>query len=65
MVEKAVSEAKNDVKIIVARIQEELPLIKAVAYKYLKNRQNLKYPGKNGLVWSDFVKTGKGVELPL
>ena len=63
-VEKAVSEAKNDVKIIVARIQEELPLIKAVAYKYLKNRQNLKYPGKGGLIWSDFVKTGKGVELP-
>jgi long-chain acyl-CoA synthetase len=63
-VEKAVSEAKNDVKIIVARIQEELPLVKAVAYKYLKNRQNLKYPGKNGLVWSDFVKTGKGVSLP-
>ena len=63
-VEKAVKEADHDVKIIVARIQEELPLVKAVAYKYLKNRENLKYPGKDGLVWSDFVKTGKGVELP-
>ena len=63
-VEKAVAEAKNDVKIIVARIQEELPLVKAVAYKYLKNKANLKYPGKDGLVWSEFVKTGKGVELP-
>ena len=63
-VEKAAKEAKNDVKIIVARIQEELPFIKAVAYKYLKNRQNLKFPGEGGLVWSDFVKTGKGVELP-
>ena len=63
-VEKAVKEAKNDVKIIVARIQEELPLVKAVAYKYLKNRDNLKYPGKDGLVWSEFVKTGKGVALP-
>ena len=63
-VEKAVGEAKNDVKIIVARIQEELPLVKAVAYKYLKNRQNLRYPSKDGLVWSDFVKTGKGVKLP-
>ena len=63
-VEKAVEESKNDVKIIVARIQEELPLVKAVAFKYLKNRENLKYPGKDGLVWSDFVKTGKGVELP-
>lgn len=63
-VEKAVKEANNDVKIIVARIQEELPLVKAVAYKYLKNRQNLKFPGKNGLVWSEFVKTGKDVKLP-
>ena len=63
-VEKAVKEADHDVKIIVARIQEELPLVKAVAFKYLKNRENLKYPGKDGLVWSDFVKTGKGVELP-
>ena len=63
-VEKAVKEADHDVKIIVARIQEELPLVKAVAYKYLKNRENLKYPGKDGLVWSDFVKTGKGVALP-
>ena len=63
-VEKAVKEADHDVKIIVARIQEELPLVKAVAYKYLKNRENLKYPGKDGLVWSDFVKTGKGVKLP-
>ena len=63
-VEKAVKEADHDVKIIVARIQEELPLVKAVAYKYLKNRENLKYPGKDGLVWSEFVKTGKGVKLP-
>ena len=63
-VEKAVKEADHDVKIIVARIQEELPLVKAVAFKYLKNRENLKYPGKDGLVWSDFIKTGKGVKLP-
>ena len=63
-VEKAVKEADHDVKIIVARIQEELPLVKAVAFKYLKNRENLKYPGKDGLVWSDFIKTGKGVALP-
>ena len=63
-VEKAVKEADHEVKIITARIQEELPFVKAVAFKYLKNRQNLKYPGKDGLVWSEFVKTGKGVALP-
>lgn len=63
-VEKAVSETKNKPEILTARIQEELPLVKAVAYKYLKNRENLKYPAKGGLVWSEFVKTGKGVKLP-
>ena len=63
-VEKAVKEADHEVKIITARIQEELPFVKAVAFKYLKNRQNLKYPGKDGLVWSEFVKTGKDVALP-
>ena len=63
-VEKAVSESEHKPEILTARIQEELPLIKAVAYKYLKNRENLKYPGKGGLVWADFVKTGKDVKLP-
>ncbi len=64
-VAKAVSEAKNKVEIIVARIQDELPLVKAVAYKYFKNKENLKYPDeRGGLVWKDFIKTGKGVALP-
>lgn len=63
-VKKAVSETKLKPEIITARIQEELPFVKAVAYKYFKNKENLKYPEKGGLVWSDFVKTGKGVELP-
>ena len=61
---KAVSEAEVKAEIIVARIQEELPLVKAVAFKYLKNKENLKYPDRGGLVWSEFIKTGKGVKLP-
>ena len=63
-VEKAVAASKLKPEILTARIQEELPLIKAVAYKYLKNKENLKYPGENGIVWSDFIKTGKGIQLP-
>ncbi len=64
-VAKAVSEAKKKVEIIVARIQDELPLVKAVAYKYFKNKENLKYPDeRGGLVWKDFIKTGKGAVLP-
>ncbi|MDD6011386.1 MAG: class I adenylate-forming enzyme family protein [Oscillospiraceae bacterium] len=63
-VKAAVEETKGKPAILTARIQEELPFVKAVAYQYLKNRENLKYPGKDGLVWSDFLKTGKGVTLP-
>ncbi len=62
---KAVDEAERDVVILTARIQEELPLIKSIAYKYFKNKENLKFPTREkDLVWKDFVKTGKGVALP-
>ena len=65
-VKEAVNESKGNADIIVARIQDELPLVKAIAYKYLKNKDNLKYPTdkKKDLVWTEFVKTGKGVKLP-
>lgn len=64
-VRAAVDESETKATVIVARIQDELPLIKSVAFKYLKNRENLKFPtNKNDLVWADFVKTGDGVELP-
>ncbi len=64
-VEKAVSEAERDTVILTARIQDELPLIKSIAYKYLKNKENNKFPTrKTDLVWADFVKTGKSVTLP-
>ena len=39
---KAVDEAERDVVILTARIQDELPLIKSIAYKYFKNKENLK-----------------------
>ncbi len=62
---KAVSEAERDVVILTARIQNELPFIKSVAYKYFKNKENLRFPTREkDLVWADFVKTGKDVKLP-
>lgn len=62
---KAVDEAERDVVILTARIQNELPFIKSVAYKYLKNKANNKFPTREkDLVWADFVKTGKDVSLP-
>ena len=64
-VEKAVEEAERDVVILTARIQNELPFIKSVAYKYFKNKDNLKFPTREkDIVWADFVKTGKDVKLP-
>ncbi len=64
-VEKAVAEAERDVVILTARIQNELPFIKSVAFKYFKNKENLKFPTREkDLVWADFVKTGKDVNLP-
>lgn len=65
-VKKSVEESEKGAAIIVARIQEELAPVKALAYTYLLgNKKNLKYPtDKNDLVWSEFIKTGKGAELP-
>lgn len=62
---KAVDEAERDVVILTARIQNELPFIKSVAYKYFKNKENLRFPTREkDMVWADFVKTGKAVKLP-
>ncbi|MBR6567351.1 MAG: acyl--CoA ligase [Clostridia bacterium] len=62
---KAVDEAERDVVILTARIQNELPFIKSVAYKYLKNKANNKFPTREkDIVWADFVKTGKDAVLP-
>lgn len=64
-VRKAVDESTTDATILTARIQNELPFIKSVLYKYAKNKANLKFPTKKtDLVWADFEKTGTGVALP-
>ncbi len=62
----AVKEAKRDVRIIVARISEELNPILAAGYALTQGKEYRKYPYKGkGVVWSDFVRTGIGVKLPV
>lgn len=64
-VRDAAKEAKRDVKLIIARIQEELKPVLALGYKLTQGKANLKYPEKGqGVVWSDFIKSGRGVKLP-
>lgn len=61
----AVNEADISVKILTARIQEELGLIKKIAYNVVKGKDYTKFPTrKEDLVWSDFVKTGDKSKLP-
>lgn len=61
----AVSETKREVRIIVARIQEELNPILAAGYTLKTGKKYLKFPEKNkGVVWSDFIKRGWGVSIP-
>ena len=43
-VKEAVNESETNADILVARIQDELPLVKSVAYKYLKNRETSDSP---------------------
>ena len=65
-VKDAVNEAKREVRILVARISEELPAPLAVGYALTKGKEYRKYPDSNkGVVWSDFVRAGRGVKLPV
>ncbi len=62
----AVAEAKREVRILVARISEELPPVLAAGYALTQGKPYRKYPDSNkGVVWSDFVRAGKGARLPV
>lgn len=64
-VKAAVDESQTKARIIVARIQDELPLALGVVYCLAKNGKNMKYPNREGdILWTDLVKSGKKVELP-
>ncbi len=64
-VRDAVSEAKRDTRILVARIQEELNPVLAAGYTLKTGKKFLKFPEKGkGTLWNDFVKYSRRVALP-
>ena len=65
-VRDAVAEAKREVRILVARISEELPAVLAAGYALTQGKPYRKFPDSNkGVVWSDFIRAGRGVKLPI
>ena len=65
-VEKAVAAANHPVTILVARMQDELPLHLAAAYTITKGRKFLKYPNtEHSMLWKKFLGRGtSSVALP-
>lgn len=64
-VKAAVDESNTNARIIVARIQDELPLPLGVIYRFAKNSKNMKFPDRKGdILWTDLVKSGRDEKLP-
>ena len=64
-VERAAAEADHPVQILVARMQEELPLHLAALYTLKAGRSYLRYPDTDhAVLWKTFLKSGKGQTLP-
>ena len=64
-IKDAAADVPQDVRILVARMQDELPIHLAALYLLKEGRKHLKYPDdRNSVLWSSFVKTGKGAVLP-
>ncbi|MBR3397232.1 MAG: acyl--CoA ligase, partial [Lachnospiraceae bacterium] len=62
---EALKRVDHEVKVIVARIQDELPLHLKLIYTVKAGKQYMKYPLKGqGVLWTDFVKTGQNQTLP-
>lgn len=64
-VRDAAAEAKREVMLIIARVSEELSPVMAAGYALTQGRAFRKFPEKgHGVVWSDFIKSGRGIKLP-
>jgi long-chain acyl-CoA synthetase len=64
-VERAVAEADHPVTVLVARMQEELPLHLAGLYTLKAGRQYLKFPNTDhAILWKKFLMSGEGRVLP-
>ena len=71
--EKAIRQADHPVTLLVARMQDELPLAAAVVFTLAKGRRVLKYPGRGAqksaggaqeLLWKKFVESGSAQDAP-
>ncbi len=61
-VTEALKSVRHSVKIIVARIQDELTPVLYAAYTIKKGKDYLKFPDeRGGIIWSDFIKKSKAV----
>ena len=64
-VEEAISDVKQPVTILVARIQEELNPFLRMAYIVKKGKEYLKFPNTDhAVLWKDFLKNGRE-DIPL
>lgn len=64
-VKKATQESDTKARIIVARIQDELPFPLSIIYRFAKNGQNMKFPDREGdILWTDMLKNGANENLP-
>lgn len=64
-VKNAVDASETKSRIIVARIQNELPFPLGIAYRFAKNRKNMKFPDREcDILWTDLLKNGTNEALP-
>lgn len=64
-VKKATQESKTKARIIVARIQDELPFPLSMIYRFAKNGKNMKFPDREcDILWTDMLKNGANETLP-
>ena len=61
----AVNASEGKPRIIVARIQDELPFPLNTIYRFAKNSKNMKFPDREcDILWTDMLKDGAGETLP-
>ena len=61
----AVNASEGKPRIIVARIQDELPFPLNTIYRFAKNSKNMKFPDREcDILWTDMLKDGAGEPLP-
>lgn len=61
----AVDASEMKPRIIVARIQDELPVPLNIIYRFAKNSKNMKFPDREcDILWTDLLKCGENEKLP-